>query len=170
MIPGSPSEGFGMFDYQSVFHVGVRVLDFDRALESIGRGMGLTWARPVERDQPWWSPEGGSAVARLRFTYSTAGPQHVELLHGSPGSVWDATDADGPGIHHTGIWVDDVAATTEWLLAAGWTLVAANTAPDEGYGTFSYVRSPEGLLVEPVSAAVRDAMERWFASDSSGGT
>lgn len=157
------------FDYQSIFHVGVRVIDLDRAMASIGAGLGLTWARPVERDQQWWSPEGGSATARLRFTYSSAGPQHVELLNGSAGSVWDPTDAAGPGIHHTGVWVDDVAATTEQLMSSGWTLVAANTAPEEGYGLFSYVRSPEGLLVEPVSAAVRDEMENWFASNTSGG-
>lgn len=157
-------------DYQSVFHVGVRVNDLQQAMDQMGEGLGVAWASPVERDQPWWSPEQGNAIARLHFTYSTAGPQHVELLHGSPGSVWDAGDSDGPGLHHTGIWVHDVAATTEQLLAVGWELVAANASPDEGYGRFSYVRSPEGLMVEPVSAALRNDMERWFRGDSLGGT
>lgn len=166
-VPAPESESSGLFDYQSVFHVGVRVPDLDQAMERTG--LGLTWARPVERDQPWWSPERGSAMARLHFTYSSAGPQHVELLHGSPGSIWDPGDADGPGIHHVGIWVDDVATTTEQLIAVGWSLVAANASPDEGYGIFSYVRSPDGLLVEPVSTGVRDEMERWFASSSLGG-
>lgn len=95
---------------------------------------------------------------------------HVELLQGSPGSVWDATDAAGPGLHHSGIWVDDVVSTTEQMLSAGWTLVACNKAPDQGYGTFSYVRSPEGFLVEPVSGARRAEMERWFAGAPLGGS
>ena len=36
-------------------------------------------------------------------------------------------------------------------------------APVEGYGRFTYVRSAEGLLVEPVAIANRERFETWWA-------
>ncbi len=163
-MPTADSPTAPPFDWQAVYHVGIRVLQMDAAMASIGTALGLRWGTPIERDQPWWSPASGPAVARLRFTYSTAGPQYVELLQGSAGSVWDARDGRGPGTHHVGLWVDDVAATTEHLVAGGWVLEAANAAPDDGYGMFSYVRSPDGVLVEPVSTELRPGLERWLAA------
>ena len=149
------------FDFGDVFHVGVRVRDLDAAMDDIGTGLGLTWSAPVEREQPVWTPTGGETTARLRFTYSAEGPQHVELLQGAPGSVWEA--GDQPGVHHAGVWVDDVAAVTESLVAKGWVLEAAQRPPDDGYGSFTYVRSPTGFLLEPVSSTRRDMFERWWA-------
>ncbi|MGE3622138.1 MAG: VOC family protein [Acidimicrobiia bacterium] len=155
-----------MFDYQGIFHVGVRVLDIESSMTSVGKGLGLTWAQLAERDMPYWTPASGPAVAHLKFVYSKEGPQHVELLEGSPGSVWDATDAQGPGLHHSGVWVTDVAEATEQAVAAGWTLLAANKSPEDGYGTFSYVRSPEGFVLEPVNVVRRPFMEAWFAGEA----
>ena len=54
-------------------------------------------------------------------------------------------------------------ADTESLLADGWTLELAANAPEEGYGRFTYVRSPSGYLVEPVSLAHKPRFERWWA-------
>ena len=146
---------------QALYHVGVRVRDLEAAMDEIGKGVGITWAQVVERDQPVWTPADGGYSIPLRFTYSCEGPQHVELLQGAPGSIWDGTD--WPGVHHQGIWVDDVAAETERLVGLGWTLELAGKAPDEGYGSMTYVRSPQGFLLEPVDVAVRPRFERWFA-------
>ena len=150
-----------MIDYSQLFHVGTRVPDLDRAMHDLSEGMGLHWATPQHRRQPVWTPGTGFGELDLRFTYSVEGPVHVELLQGPPGSIWGGDDA--PGAHHMGLWVDDVAATTEKLVASGWTLEAASRPPDEGYGGFTYVRSPAGLLIEPVSAAVRPVFEGWWA-------
>lgn len=149
-------------DYQrDLFHVGVRVPDLEAAMAQLGEALGLTWAAVVERDQQAWTPADGAFSTPLRFTYSTAGPQHVELLQGAPGSLWDGVDL--PGVHHHGVWVADVAAETERLLAAGWTLEMAQRAPAEGYGAMTYVRSPTGFLLEPVTTAVRPRFEQWWA-------
>ena len=95
------------FDYQqALFHVGVRVPDLEAAMAELTAGLGFTWAQVVERDQALWTPERGQHTVRLRFTYSCEGPQHVELLQGETGSMWDGGDA--PGVHHQGVWVDDV--------------------------------------------------------------
>ena len=152
-------------DYQAnLFHVGVRVRDLEAAMADLGAGLGITWAGVIERDQPLWTPEHGSQTVRLRFTYSCEGPQHVELLQGPPGTPWDGSDL--PGLHHVGIWTDDVAAETERLVGEGWTLELAGKSPEEGYGSMTYVRSPSGFLLEPVSSAARPRMESWWAGGS----
>jgi hypothetical protein len=149
-------------DYeQALYHVGVRVPDLDAAMDELGKGLGISWAQIVERDQPVWTPSEGAYTIPLRFTYSCEGPQHVELLQGAAGSLWDG--GDWPGVHHHGVWVDDVAAETERLLGLGWTLEMAGKAPEDGYGSMTYVRSPQGFLLEPVAAAVRPRFERWWA-------
>jgi len=63
-------------------------------------------------------------------------------------------------------WSDDVQADTESLIADGWTLALAANPPDEGYGRFTYVRSPSGYLVEPVTIAAKPRFERWWAGGS----
>ncbi len=150
-----------MLDYQRLFHTGVRVADLDKAMAEIGESAGVAWAEPVERDQPLWTPSGGTATAHLRFTYSAEGPQHIELLEGQPGSVWDGRDA--PGVHHVGVWVDDVAAETNRLVERGWEVVAAHLPPEEGFGGFTYVAPPSGMIVELVTAAIQPMFEQWWA-------
>lgn len=154
-------------DYQAaLFHVGVRVRDIEAAMVDLSAGLEITWAAIVEREQSVWTPSEGSYTLPLRFTYSAEGPQHVELLQGPPGSVWDG--ADLPGVHHHGVWTDDVAAETERLIGAGWTLELAGRSPEEGYGSMTYVRSPSGFLLEPVSSAARPHLERWWAGAAFG--
>src|SRR5947209_18917280 len=87
--------GRRVLDYQRLFHIGVRVADLDKAMHELGGAAGLVWAEPVDREQALWTPGGGEQSVRLRFTYSTEGPQHVELLEGEPGSVWDGRDSPG---------------------------------------------------------------------------
>ena len=67
-----------------------------------------------------------------------------------------------------GIWVDDVGATTEQLVATGWTLQIGQLPPEDGYGAFTYVRAPSGFLLEPVSSALKPFFEQWWAGGSLG--
>ena len=147
-------------DYARCYHQGVRVPDLDTAMAELGTALSLAWCEPQERDQAVWLPDIGATTVSLRFTYSSAGPQHVELLQGAPGSVWDGTEQ--PGLHHVGLWSDDIAGETERLVAAGWQLRLAQRAPTDGYGVFTYVQPPSGLLVELVSTSVQPMFERWF--------
>ena len=152
-----------MIDYQRIYHTGIRVPDLDAAMAELGPSLGVTWAE--ERANPAqvvWTPEDGLREVSLRFTYSCEGPQHVELLEGEPGSVWDGRD--DPGVHHVGIWVDDVTAETERCLAAGWRVAAANASPEDGYGLFTYVVPPSGPIVELVAEAIKPGFEAWWAA------
>ncbi len=130
-------------------------------MAEMGAELSLTWCEVQVRQQGCWTPEGGFALHALRFTYSAEGPQHVELLEGAPGSVWFA--GDSPGVHHVGVWVDDVVAETNAAVANGWRVAAASKSPDDGYGSFTYVVSPSGFIVELVDAAVLPRFERWWA-------
>ena len=91
------------------------------------------------------------------------GPQRVELIQGVAGTVWDNKGAGH--LHHAGVWCD-VPALTDSLIAQGWELVAAQKAPEDGYGSFTYVMSPSGFLLEPVTINNKERMERWFAGGS----
>ena len=132
-----------------LFHVGLRVHDLAAAMDEIGAAWGVTWC--AVRDWPM----------EIALTFSTAGPVRLELIQGSPDTPLDPAQGTGP--HHLGYWVDDPGAETERLLADGWELVMSAAAPESGYGRFTYVRSPEGLLVEPVALANRERFEAWWA-------
>lgn len=149
-----------MVDYQQVFHVGVRVADLDAAMAELGAGLGLTWAAPAELDQSVWTPRHGVGSARLRFTYSVEGPQHVELVEGQAGSLWDGRTT--PGVHHSGVWVDDIPAEVARLGGLGWSLVASHLPPEEHFGGFAYLAPPTGMVVELVSSSIRPLFERWW--------
>lgn len=150
------------FEYQqALFHVGMCVPALEQAMAETASALAITWATPVEREQKVWTPGRGAESTWLRFTYSCEGPQHVELLEGEPGSVWDGRDLGG--LDHQGIWVDDVAAETQQLIDAGWQVQLAQLPPEEGYGSMSYVRSPTGFLLELVTARARPRFERWWA-------
>ena len=148
-------------DYSRCYHQGVRVPDLDAAMDELGTALGITWCSPQTREQAVWLPDEGATTLPLRFTYSAEGPQHVELLEGPPGSIWDGREQ--PGLHHVGLWSDDVRGETDALLAAGWTLRLAQQAPEAGYGAFTYVQPPSGLLVELVWSAIKPMFDRWFA-------
>jgi catechol 2,3-dioxygenase-like lactoylglutathione lyase family enzyme len=152
-----------MIDYQDLFHVGVRVPDLDAAAAELGESLGVTWAEVRESaGQQLWTPEEGAQEIRLRYTYSAEGPQHIELLEGAPGSFWDGNDH--PGAHHVGVWVDDVGGDADRLVGLGWALVGAHRSPEDGYGVYSYLQPPSGLIVELVDRAVLPHFEAWWAA------
>ena len=143
------------------FHVGIRVLDLVSAMDEIGRAHGVTWASVQDRTMDVWLPDRGAVTLRLALTYSCEGPVHLELMRGWDGSPWDP--GVNPGPHHLGYWCDDVAAETRRLLAEGWTLELAAAPPEDGYGRFTYLRSPHGVLLEPVSTSAKPRFEAWWA-------
>jgi hypothetical protein len=154
-----------MADYTNrMFHVGHLVPDIHAAMDQLGSAFDLTWTDVVTRsDQRVWTPEHGQRHVPLTFVYSTAGPQRLELIQGEEGTPW--WWGDPANLHHAGVWAD-VPALTDSLVADGWELVCSQVSPDEGYGSFSYVRSPSGFLLEPVAEANEERMNRWFAGGS----
>lgn len=156
-----------MIDYQQIYHTGIRVPDLDAAMAEMGESLGVTWAT-VQRNpaQGVWTPDGGQQEVELQFVYSCEGPQHLELLQGPAGTVWDGSQH--AGAHHVGVWVDDVAAETQRCLDAGWQIAAAQTSPDNGFGAFTYVVPPSGFIVELVWSAIKPRFEDWWSGGKLG--
>lgn len=144
-----------------LFHVGMLVTDLSAAMDELTASSGVEWTSVRDTPMDVWLPERGYVTLDLRLAFSRQGPVRLELIQGPPGTPHDP--ANGTGLHHLGYWVDDPAAETERLLAQGWELVMAAAAPGDGYGRFTYVRSPAGLLVEPVDIANRERFEAWWA-------
>ncbi len=154
-----------MLDFGDLFHTGIRVPNLEEAMAELGDGLGLVWAEARENPaQTLWTPTDGLQEIHLKYTYSAAGPQHVELLQGPAGSFWDGDDRTGA--HHLGVWVDDLAGETDRLVGQGWTLIGAQNDPGDGggFGVFTYVQPPTGLIVELVDKAVLPFFEQWWAA------
>lgn len=152
-----------MIDHsRDTFHHGVLVDDVDEAMAELGASLGLNWASVQHApERSVWTPEHGLEHVALTFVYSTDGPTRVELLQGATGSVWDP--AGRTGFHHVGVWSDDVTADASALTALGWTVTAAASSPEDGYGSFAYVVPPSGPIVELVSSAARPRFESWWS-------
>jgi catechol 2,3-dioxygenase-like lactoylglutathione lyase family enzyme len=140
------------------FHVGVAVTDLESAMAELTDGLGLEWHSIQERSMHLRTATG-VVSAQLRFTYSKQTP-HIELLHGDPGSIW------GPehrGIHHIGVWTDDLTRDSARLAAKGYpievTLASRSTEDPQG---FTYQRGDLGLRVELVPTSSRPAFDNWF--------
>ncbi|MFA7440131.1 MAG: VOC family protein [Sphingomonadaceae bacterium] len=150
-----------MIDLQRFHHTGMAVADIDSAMELMGSTLGLRWIPVVHFDPlPFWTPEEGAHEVTVRATYSLGGPHHVELVQGS-GAFYDPARA--PDARHIGVWVDDVRAEAERLIAGGWRVVAANASPEEGYGAIAYCAPPiPGMLIELISTALKPTIDGWL--------
>ncbi|MES2290715.1 MAG: VOC family protein [Pseudomonadota bacterium] len=150
-----------MIDFQDIFHSGYLVRDLHAEMAQLSATLGIRWAKPyVYEALNIWTPERGAHQIRLEVVYSADGPQHLEIQTGPYGSVYDP---ELHSAHHVGFWVDDVAASVARMTAEGWAVVVSGMAPDQGYGTFAYLRPPrEGMLVEVVNRAALPRFERWW--------
>ena len=166
-MPDLSALGLPGLDWGEVFHVGIRVADLAVAQRELTDSIGLRWTTPALIPMKAWAPGKGFQEHELTISFSVEGPVHVELLYGSPGSYWDVSDG-GPGLHHIGVWVDDVAQVNQDLVGQGFSVELAGDCPEKGYGAFSYVRSPGGVLFEPESGrhGSRERFERWYAGGS----
>jgi lactoylglutathione lyase len=159
--------GLPSLDWGEVFHVGIRVADLEVAQQELTSSIGVHWTTPAHIPMKAWVPGEGYRNYELTISFSVEGPVHIELLHGSPGSYWD-TGIGGAGLHHIGVWVDDVTRVNQELVGQGFTVELAGMSPEEGYGGFTYVRSPGGVLFEPESGlhGAKERFERWYAGGS----
>jgi lactoylglutathione lyase len=161
--------GLGLLalDWGEVFHMGIRVADLEAAQQELTKTIGVHWTKPAQIPMKAWGPETGYQEYDLTISFTVEGPVHIELLYGSPGSYYDVRSG-GAGLHHIGVWVDDVNKVSRRLVSQGYTVELAGDAPEKGYGAFTYIRSPGGVLFEPESGlhGSKERFERWYAGGS----
>ena len=124
-------------------HVGIAVEDLDAAVELYRGTLGV---EPVHREVV-----ESQGVEEVLFRL---GDSHIQLVGalGPDTPVGRFLDKRGPGLHHVGLRVDDIAATLQALKAKGVPLI--DEAPRSGSrGTtiaFVHPKGMGGVLVELV--------------------
>jgi methylmalonyl-CoA/ethylmalonyl-CoA epimerase len=127
-------------------HVGIAVEDLDAAVELYRRTLGL---EPAHRDVV-----ESQGVEEVLFEVGDSRIQLVGAL-GPDTPVGRFLAKRGPGLHHLGLGVDDVAATLQTLRAAGVPLVDESPRSGSRGTTVAFVHPAGmgGVLVELVQEA-----------------
>ena len=156
--------GVPALEWGEVFHMGIRVADLAAAQRELTESIGVSWTTPATIPMKAWAPGTGYQNYDLTISFTVEGPVHIELLYGSPGSYYDVSNG-GAGLHHIGVWVDDVTKVNQELVSKGYEVELAGDAPEKGYGAFTYIRSPGGVLFEPESGlhGSKERFDRWYA-------
>ncbi len=153
-----------MIDFTAVSHFALAVPDIEEAMRGFEETLGLSFARLTEMSTIV-EVDGEPVAIPLLVTYSVEGPPHLELIEGPAGTVWEPA----AGIHHVGVWSEDLAGDVDELAAAGLAveLSGASRSGRTPHG-FTYHRSPSGYRVELVDAASKPMFETWFAGGAFG--
>jgi hypothetical protein len=90
---------------------------------------------------------------RFRATSSVQGPPYIEIVHVSgPGDhPWKASAHKSPV--HIGYAVDDLAAASDALVAAGFPRIITADVPGQSAAIFAYHQGPGDILFELVDKA-----------------
>jgi len=127
-------------------HVGIAVEDLDAAVELYRRTLGV---EPAHRDVV-----ESQGINEVLFEVGDSRIQLVSAL-GPDTPVGRFLAKRGPGLHHLGLRVDDVAATLQTLRAAGVPLVDESPLSGPRGTTIAFVHPAGmgGVLVELVEDA-----------------
>lgn len=90
------------------YHLCFTVQDIDAACRELTDTLGIDWS-PIH--------DGRLGEWDYRIVFSVDGPPFLELIHGPPGSPWDA--GTGSRFDHLGFWVDDIDADKQALADQG---------------------------------------------------
>ncbi len=127
---------------KSVDHVSYAVTDIAKVVESWSRLYGIG---------PWTYRENGGKDAKgrpwkIRMAFANVGPLEIELVQCLEGRIFQSKFLDkwGEGVHHLGVFVDDVDAEAKKLVAGGANLLIHDP------GQFAYLDAggPGGAIFE----------------------
>ncbi|WP_378738412.1 VOC family protein [Nocardia brasiliensis] len=122
------------------YHVGIVVADLARAMAEFGK-LGVEWHAPVKQNSDVFV-DGATVTITPWMVYSKQGPPYLELLEQVPGTIWAET-----GLHHLGLWADNVPQESQRLSDEGLPLLVSaheNTAD----APFCYHLTADGVRLE----------------------
>lgn len=139
------------------YHVGIVVADVEESKRHLSELLGVSWADPMTGIAEHQLLEGrivphvGTGDRPAQGTvYSIDGPPYLELIQQRPGTVWEET-----GLHHLGVWTDDVAGESDRLASMRCPLEAV--AAVEADGTWiagCYHKTADNIRIEIVDIGV----------------
>jgi hypothetical protein len=154
-----PATAFGV-GTSGIYHVGYVVPRLEDAMAQFSDAIGARWVDHVVHPR-YLDASGAVVEVDLHTSFTLDGPVHIELIEAAPGTIWEL--GAGPGIHHIGLWTDDVAAEAERLVRSGMPVVAGGVDADGSVpGYFSYHDNPQGGKLELVHIDKQRGMHDWI--------
>lgn len=145
---------------RGVDHLNIVVSDLDRSVRFYTELLGFRQTAEVNLEGDWIGRIVGltGVKARAVFIEPPGGGPRIELLqYFTPaGAAWPAaSQANTPGLRHLAFRVEDIAATTAKLRAAGVTLFSEPVRVPTGVVQFAagdktlvYFLDPDGVILE----------------------
>jgi hypothetical protein len=132
------------------FHVGIVVPEFAEARREFSSTLGLTW-RPEARVSMRVRANGREAVDHdFAIVYSIEGPPHVELM-----APWDSPWDLRGGIHHLGMYTEDLAGDLAALAQQNYRELASGVGANGELESFAFMESPTGIILELIDTRLR---------------
>jgi hypothetical protein len=138
------------------FHVGVATRRIEDGMAAVSAVFGCEWSAIREGAEPGLASPAGPVDWQSRVAHSKQGPLRIELLQGTPGSIWD-TDAVA-ALHHVAFWSYDVGADAERLERGDWSIDITFYDDNGRPFSFAYLSKPDTTRIELVDVARREAM------------
>lgn len=143
------------------YHFAYVVDDVRETMAAMETAFGLHWAKVLEGSRgPVHHHRLGMLDVPTVIAFSMDGPPHIELIERRPGTLWDVP---GTGLHHAGLWVDDVVSASERLTALGMPLIAHGARPDGSIGRTAFHDNGTGSLVEILDECLREPFRVWMS-------
>jgi hypothetical protein len=132
------------------YHVGIATTDLERAQQELHESSGYEWGPVATGAEGGLHDADGPVDWTARRCHNLGPGLHVELLEGSPGSIW--TTDRLLEVHHLAYWSPDVPGEIEALVADGWSLEATLRGDDGVPKEFAYLARPGSARIELVAA------------------
>ncbi|SEG92952.1 Glyoxalase/Bleomycin resistance protein/Dioxygenase superfamily protein [Thermomonospora echinospora] len=142
-----------------IYHVGIVVAALEPAMEEFSEATGVTWGR-VQRFPAEFATPSGPRTFHQTFVLSLEGPPYIELLVRVDDSVWEKT-----GLHHLGMWSEDVAGESAALEGRGcaWEAAILDGEGRRAGGCYHTLPNSDARIELVSRAASAPRLERYLA-------
>lgn len=138
----------------SLHHAGLIVADFAPAMDSWHKNLGISFSVfEVNQTNSRFSSSG--PAFKLRFGFGMMGAAAIELIQPLEGeTIYSQYLRErGPGFHHLGFLVTDLAASKQQLESDGCSLVMEGSIDE--LGAMAYYRAQDGhCIIEPLQLSL----------------
>jgi hypothetical protein len=139
-----------------MWQLGVVVEDIDAAVDDMTRAFGWEWTR-AERTLDLIA-DGAPLTVTLKIAIARQGPTYLELIEGVEGTPWWPPH----GLDHIAFWAEDLGVTARNLEDAGLMRKVSYASAGGSPRGMTYHQGTDGLRLEYVDAARRDALLQWI--------
>jgi len=146
--------------HKNIFKTGLIVADIERAMADLGLWLDPAWTPPRRVELTLRMADGSIESTALSFVCATRGSNVLELIQANPEGYYRLQP--GAALHHVGMWVDDLEASSRQLSAQGMPLEAAGVSDGRSPALFAFHTNPYGLRIELVDSAMRPSFQQWL--------